>query len=104
MAKGIDEEVSNAIKVTDYLVSLPSLIKQYLILIVFMGIFGVLLSQTLIYPIMQGILSSFLILVVPTIFSALTLRIIRRVPLKRSFFLMLVMCFFYMLIHQILYY
>lgn len=101
MAKGIDEEVSHAIKVTDYLVSLPSLIKQYLILIVFMGIFGVLLSQILNYPIMQGILSSFLILVVPTILSALTLRILRRVPLKRSFFLMLVMCLFYMLIYTL---
>ncbi len=99
MAKGIDEEVSSAIKVTDYLVSLPSLIKQYFILIVIMGIFGVLLSQILNYPIMQGMLSSFLILVVPTILSALTLRIIRRVPLKRSFFLMLVMCSLYMLIY-----
>ena len=86
MAKGIDEDVSHAVKVTDYLVSLPSLIKQYLIFIVLMGVFGVLLSQILNSPIMQGMLSSFLILVVPTILSALTLRIIRRVPLKRSFF------------------
>jgi len=99
MTKGIEDEVSHAVKITDYLVALPSLIKQYFVLLLIMVIFGVLISHNLNYSIIQGILSSFLILVVPTILTSFTLRIVRGVMLKRAFFLMLVMCLFYMLVY-----
>lgn len=99
MQKSIDEEVSHAVKITDYLVSLPSLMKQYIILLLLMVIFGVIISQILSYSIIQGVLSSFLILVVPAVISSLMLRLLRNVMLKRAFFLMLVISVFYMLLY-----
>ena len=101
MQKTIDEEVSHAVKITDYLVSLPSLIKQYFILFSLMIIFGILISQILNYSIIQGILSAFLILAVPAVISALTIRILRNIMLKRAFFLMLVVSVLYMLVYLI---
>lgn len=101
MSKEIEDEISQAVKVTDYFVSLPSLIKQYIFLIILMGIFTLILSKLLLCSMVEALLSSFLLLTVPTVISALTLRIVRKIPLKRAFFLMLFICIIYMLVYSV---
>ena len=101
MVGSVGRDVSQAVGLTKYFVSLPRSRHQALIIALISIALAGLLAYVLGMGWLEAALSGFLLILIPAVMSALMFRILRSVMLKRSMFLMLIASLLYFMIYAV---
>jgi len=97
----VSGDISRAVKLTNLFISLPSSTFQIIVLAALSLIFATILSYIEGSNVFKALLTSFLIITVPALLSALFFRVFRGIILKRSLFLMMLASLGYMLTYAL---
>ncbi|MGB9635505.1 MAG: DUF2070 family protein [Candidatus Micrarchaeia archaeon] len=100
----VSKDISKAVGITKYFLSLPSSRYIFVILCALSIVFALAFAYMTQVSIVQALLSSFLLIVFPATLAALIFRLTRGILLKRSMFLMFIASFLYMIVYLVYFY
>ncbi|MCX8205776.1 MAG: DUF2070 family protein [Candidatus Micrarchaeota archaeon] len=101
MQTEVGKDVSQAVNLTNYFISLPKPRYQLVALLMLTAVLAAVLAYFKGFSAFQAMLTSFLLITVPAVLSAALFRVARGVMLKRALFLMLIASVLYVVVYAV---